>query len=146
MKLTDIFLMMLIFGLIMVGGSLYIGSLATNYPAAAGYGSTYNTNAYETQIGNAYTTGNNTIGTVSNPDTAQSNPNILDPYKNVFLEGYNSVRQLLGLQGSVSNVTSTATGPISSVLIPRIFLETLAAAILIIIIGAIIYLLLGRPA
>ena len=146
MKLTDIFLMTLVFSMVMVAGGLYVSGIASNYPNATGYGQSYSTSSYEAQIGSAYSTGNSTLGNVGNSQDAQSNPSQLDPYKNVFLEGFNSVRQLLGLRGSVSNVTSTATSPLSSTLVPRIFLLTLAAMILISIIAAIIYVLLGRPA
>jgi len=141
MKITDLMYLLIVFGVAMTGLAMFIGEAESQY-GTSDYTSTFNENQYEYLV-------NEQAGLASDGATsAQSNTELgssgttTDPYQNIFVGGWNAVKDLLGVGSNIATLQAeleqTTGGSDVGFNIPGWAWAALASVVAIIIVSTLI--------
>lgn len=137
MKLTDLMVLLIIFGVGMSAVGHFILGAEREY-SASNYTATYNTEQYRSLIndqGNLASDASNKARDSSTLSTDNS-----DPYQNIFIGGWNAIKDLIGIGGDINAVQAQLTSETeeAGISIPWYIWGALASIIVIIILGALV--------
>lgn len=139
MKITDLMIILIIFGagFSAVGG--YIWSLESQYDSS-NYTATYSSNQYEYLISQQAGAAEDASGLAASNTELGSEGTTTDPYRNIFIGGWNAIKDLIGVGANIESLQSdlqTSTKS-SGLTIPGWAWAMLAAVAAIIFLSALI--------
>lgn len=105
MRITDIMILLVIFGVGMSVFGYFILNIEAQYGLSA-YTETYNPSEYEYLIQQQGSLADNASGLAESNTQLGSGGTTTDPYSNIFIGGWNAIKSLVGIGSNVENLQS----------------------------------------
>lgn len=115
MKLTDLMVVLIVFGMVFTGAGYYIFSLESQY-GSMGYSEEYNPNQYASLIDQQASKADGASNLASANTELGSEGTATNPYENIFVSGWNAIKDLIGVGSDIQTLsqdlrdTSEGTG------------------------------------
>lgn len=140
MRITDLMILLILFATVMTSVSFYIAGLDIQYPGASNYTQTYNPNQYSAIVAAQADKSQTAAGIAGANTQLTSTGTTTNPYQNIFVAGWNALKDLTSIGPDITKVQSTlqSTTKKSGLPVPLYIWAGIAAIIAIIILATLI--------
>jgi len=139
MRVTDLMILLIIFGVGFSAVGTYMLNLDTQYESS-GYSDTYNPNQYTYLISEQGVAAESASGLAASNTELGSEGTTTDPYRNIFIGGWNAIKDLVGVGSNIEALQSDLqdTTESTGLKVPEFAWFALAAVAAIIFVASLI--------
>ena len=139
MKITDLMILLIVFGIGMTSTGLFMANLEGQYDSS-NYTDTYNEGEYTYLISQQGSAADEGSGLAESNTELGTGGTSTDPYRNIFVGGWNAIKSLVGVGGDIETLQANLQDSTeeSGLQVPGFVWGALAAVAAIIFVAALI--------